>query len=86
MKVRYSPRFKKRFKKLPQSIRESAIDKIELFINEPFHSSLDTHKLIGELDGFWAFSINYRYRIIFEFMNNGSVSFHTVGGHEIYKR
>ncbi|QQS23413.1 type II toxin-antitoxin system RelE/ParE family toxin [bacterium] len=51
----------------------------------PLHPSLDTHKLSGELDGFWSFSINYRYRIIFEFIPDGSVRFHAVGGHEVYK-
>lgn len=86
MQLRYSPRFKKKFKKLPLYIRELAVNKTELFIIEPFHPSLDTHKLSGELDGFWSFSINYRYRIIFQFMTDGSVRFYAVGGHEVYKK
>jgi len=85
MQISYSPRFRKKFKKLPIEIQLLANSKQELFVVDPFHSSLNTHKLTGELEGLWAFSINHRYRIIFEFVDNSEVRFYTVGGHEIYK-
>ncbi len=85
MQISYSPRFKKRFKKLPKEIQLLTIKKEELFLSNLFHSSLNTHKLTGELEGLWAFSINHRYRVIFEFIDKDNIWFHTVGGHEVYK-
>jgi len=35
---------------------------------EPFHPSLHTHKLKGELTGTWACTVDYRNRILFEFV------------------
>jgi len=41
-------------------------------MNDPFHPTLKTHKLSGEFQGIWSASIDYKYRILFEFtiMNN----------------
>lgn len=46
---------------------------------------LATHKLKGKFIGFWAFSIDNRHRIIFEFIYGSTVNFHAVGSHDIYK-
>lgn len=35
---------------------------------DPFHPTLKTHKLSGEFAGIWACSIDYSYRILFEFV------------------
>ena len=35
--------------------------------NDAFHASLSTHKLKGELEGVWSCSVDYDYRILFEF-------------------
>lgn len=43
-------------------------DKIELFVNDPFHPSLRTHSLSGILKGLWALRITYEYRLIFRFI------------------
>ncbi|NEP36783.1 MULTISPECIES: type II toxin-antitoxin system mRNA interferase toxin, RelE/StbE family [unclassified Moorena] len=37
---------------------------------DPFHSSLHTHKLKGDLSNIWSCSIDYSYRILFEFIEN----------------
>ena len=36
----------------------------------PFHQSLHTHKLKGELAGAWACTVDYHNRILFEFAQN----------------
>jgi addiction module RelE/StbE family toxin len=83
--VYYSSHFAKAFKRLPTEIRKQAIQKEVLFRENCFNDKLETHKLKGQMDGYWAFSINYSYRIIFEFMDNDSVGFIDVGTHSIYK-
>lgn len=35
--------------------------------NDPFTPSLKSHKLTGDLDGYWSCSVNYDCRIIFTF-------------------
>jgi mRNA-degrading endonuclease YafQ of YafQ-DinJ toxin-antitoxin module len=36
--------------------------------DDPYHPSLKTHKLKGDLDGRWSCSIDYSNRILFEFV------------------
>jgi len=84
MKIIYSPNFRRSYKKLPEKIKILAEKKERVFRKNPFDKSLETHKLHGRLKDFWSFSINNRYRIIFEFTDENTVHFHTVGGHDIY--
>ena len=39
-------------------------------VEDPFHPSLRTHKLKGDLGEVWSCSIDYSYRILFEFVND----------------
>lgn len=84
MVIYYTPNFAKAYKKLPRTIKESAEKKEALFRNNPFDPKLKTHQLTGKLDGLWAFRINYKYRIVCEFVNKNEVWFHAVGTHAVY--
>ncbi len=86
MNILFLPKFVRQFKKLPFEIREAAINKEKIFRKNPFDSRLKTHKLLGELVGFWSFSVTYNYRIIFEFLDDETVRFYTIGNHDIYER
>lgn len=85
MKIIYSPTFKKSYKKLPKPVQFVAEKKEKIFRENPFDNSLKTHKLHGKLKDFLSFSINDKYRIIFEFIDEKTVHFHTIGTHDIYK-
>lgn len=85
MKIVYSPKFRREYKKLPLEVKLLAEDREPLFRQNPFQLILKTHKLGGKLKDFWAFSIDYKYRIIFEFRENNTVHFHSVGNHDIYR-
>lgn len=61
-----------------------AEEKEVIFRKDPFNISLLTHKLHGKLKGFYAFSINGKYRVIFEIEDTNNVKFHYVGTHDIY--
>ena len=57
-----------------------------LFRKNPFDLKLKTHKLKGSLEGFFSFSIGYKYIIIFEFSKSKKrVYFHSVGDHDVYQ-
>ncbi len=85
MKILYLPGFAREFRKLTKEVKEAAIEREKLFRVDPFDPRLKTHKLKGELQGFWAFSIAYRYRIIFDFCNAHTVRFYSIGDHDIYE-
>lgn len=67
MKIIYGPNFEKKYKKLPVNIKNIAIKQEAIFRKNPFNPKLKTHKLKGKLKEFFSFSIDYKYRIIFEF-------------------
>jgi len=82
--IYYSSHFEKAFKALPSGVGGQAIEKEKIFREDCFDKRLKTHKLKGELGNYWAFSINYSYRILFEFSGKDEVGFIDVGTHSIY--
>jgi addiction module RelE/StbE family toxin len=85
MKILYSSKFIREYKKLPLSVKKIAEKKEAIFRKDPFNAKLKTHKLKGDLKGFLSFSIDRKHRIIFEFANSDTIWFHSVGEHSIYK-
>ncbi len=85
MQIIYSSKFKREYKKLTQELKESAKKKEKVFRKDPFHASLRAHKLSGKLSEFWSFSISRSHRIIFEFAEEETVHFHSVGDHDVYR-
>ncbi|MGL5804085.1 MAG: type II toxin-antitoxin system RelE/ParE family toxin [Xenococcaceae cyanobacterium] len=89
----WSPTFTRNLKRLlrqnPQ-LRTSVEKTLQQLAKEPFHPSLRTHKLKGELSNKWACSIDYSNRILFEFVKNSisgeeEIFLLTLGSHdEVY--
>lgn len=84
MQIYYSTKFKREYKKLPGAVKVLAEQKEIIFREDPFDNKLDTHKLHGRFKDFWAFGIDSKYRIIFEFAGRNIVWLHSVGDHSIY--
>jgi addiction module RelE/StbE family toxin len=59
-------RLVKRNPQLKQTIRQT----LELLVRDPFEPSLRTHKLSGSLEDVWSCSIDYKLRILFEFVDD----------------
>jgi addiction module RelE/StbE family toxin len=57
---------KRRCKNRPQ-LQEKVLATLSMLELDPFHPSLRTHKLQGELKEFWACSVEYDFRIVFQF-------------------
>lgn len=51
-------------------MREKIRITLELLVQSPFHPSLHTHKLKGKLADSWACTVNFNYRILFEFIRS----------------
>ena len=85
IKVSYSSKFRKAFRRLPARTQVAVADKEKLFKQDQFYPSLKTHPLKGELKGLFSFSVNYQYRVLFRFKDSQSVVFINIGTHSIYK-
>lgn len=85
MRIFYHSKFLKQYGKLDCSVQDLVQGKEIIFKDNLFDSRLKTHKLSGRLAGFYAFSVNYSYRIIFNFVDNGIVKFFQIGNHDIYE-
>lgn len=87
IEVSFSSTFKKAFKRISKNklTEQRFWDKTELFISDPFHPQLKTHRLSGKLKDLWSFSVEYDLRVIFYFENKARVIFIDIGTHnEVY--
>lgn len=82
--VRYTAYFLRVYKKLNPHLKEEVKEKIALFKNEENHAKLKVHKL-KQVENTYAFSVNYKIRVIFEYENKTTVNLLQVGNHdEVY--
>ena len=86
MRIVYSKKFISEYKKLPQQIKSLAERKEKIFKKDSFEPSLKTHRLTGKLRGNMAFSVNYKYRVIFVMEGKNEAWFLSIGTHNIYRR
>lgn len=86
MDIFYSSRFQHEYSRLPLEIKNQAKKKENFFRKNPFDPRLKTHKLGGKLSEVWAFSVDNRYRIIFEFLKGGKIIFYAIGDHSLYNK
>lgn len=85
IEILYTPTFIKNYSKLDKEIQEQAKKKIELFKKRENHKTLDVHKLNGRLKDEYSFSINYGYRIVFNYgKNKNEAVFFNIGNHKVY--
>ena len=83
--IHYNQRFAERFQKLPLIIKKKALIAEQKFRLNAFHPSLRLHKLSGRLKGLWSISIDKKYRILFEALEDGNIVFNSIGTHAIYE-
>jgi len=84
MTIFYHPRFSKSFIELPENIKPKAEKRVNIFRRNQFDKILKTHKLHGKLQDIWSFSVDAKYRIIFEFDAPDAI-FLDIGDHDLYK-
>lgn len=85
IKVIYAPVFVRQFRKLHKSLQDEVAEKIELFKDSSNHESLKVHKQHGKFAKCYSFSVNYKYRIVFEHGIKNHVHMLAIGDHDVYK-
>jgi addiction module RelE/StbE family toxin len=75
MKIKYSPAFIEKLKKVDVRIRKSFKERIQLFENDPNYPQLNNHDLRDEYEGFRSIDITADYRAIFKIVTLGNESF-----------
>ena len=80
----FSKKFKKEFKKLPQSIQKSFNEKLGLLLQDMLHPSLRLKRIQGTKDR-WEGSVTMKYRFTFEFVEH-TIIFRAIGTHDIFNR
>jgi len=86
LNVHVSARFKRSYQKLPRHIQGDFDEKIALFQREPFHPTLGTHKLSGNLGDYYSFYLRDGFRVLFDFVESRVVLLVNVGSHDDYKK
>jgi addiction module RelE/StbE family toxin len=61
--------FKRLIRKNPQ-LRPLVEKTLKQLAEDCFHPTLRTHKLTGDLADIWSCSIDYQFRVLFEFVKN----------------
>lgn len=91
MKLLFSPTFvraSKRLLKKDLKLAESVSKALKLLESDPYHPTLKTHKLKGNLEGRWACSVAYDLRIVFRivpFEETDAILLLQIGTHdEVY--
>ena len=80
----YAPRFVRQLKRFPKELQEEAFQKIGLFKSTKNHSVLKVHKLHGKFSKSYGFSVNYKIRIVFDYISKTEVALLSIGDHDIY--
>ena len=81
---RFSNKFKKQYKTLPQEIRQAFNEKLGLFLTDMLHPSLRVKKIQG-VQNRWEGSITMKYRFTFHF-DGDTVVLRAIGTHDILLR
>ena len=86
--VAFSSSFKRGFKKRIEGrppLEKKFWKRLEMFRVNPLDARLRTHKLSGDLQEYWSFSVEYDVRVVFQFAAKNSAVFQDIGTHdEVY--
>lgn len=69
----WSPAFVRAFKRAVRrqpDLRARVERTLKQLVEDPFHPTLHSHKLKGDLAGAWACTVDYDNRILFELVRN----------------
>lgn len=86
MEIHFSSHFLKAARKLTKHDQIQLSQCIELFRRNPFAPKLKTHALTGSMRGIWSFSVSYKIRVTYGYVNPKTALFFDVGSHgEVYR-
>jgi addiction module RelE/StbE family toxin len=87
MTIRYLPKFKKQYKKLPKKIQAQFDEKVQLFAIDPTLPVLKVHPLKGNFAGYWSMNVNGDIRALYMMDGDAIIIFGLIGTHsQLYGR
>jgi addiction module RelE/StbE family toxin len=81
----YTPKFIRQWNKLIPDLQDEVIACLDTLKINPQDPGLKTHKLSGALKGCLSCSVNYHYRIVFEWDTQETIAVLSVGDHDVYR-
>ena len=84
MRIEYTDRFKRKYKKLPQNIKDDFREQLQRFMvntTPPYHPSLRIKKIQGT-EKVFEFTVSMAIRMTFEFIDEG-ILIRNIGSHDI---
>ncbi len=85
MVIKYLPKFKKQYKKLPAKVQAQFDDSLRLFLVDPTSPKLRVHPLKGNYAGYWSMNVNGDIRALYLLQQDTMVIFALTGSHsELY--
>ena len=75
-----SSEFRRHFKKLPQKIKDRAIERLRIFVDDEYNYFLNNHELSGKYKEYRSINVNGDYRIVFK-KTGDSICLVDVGTH-----
>jgi len=81
MVIRYLPKFKKQYKKLPPKIRQRFSERVELLVENRTDPQLRLHPLKGSYQGYWSIDITGDIRALFIQRGDEIIIFALIGTH-----
>ena len=87
MKIKFTSKFKKQYRKAPKKVRKAFERRLDLFIKDKRHPLLSNHSLSGKLRGYRSINVSGDWRALFkEFKNGELLFFEFLGKHSgLYK-
>ena len=85
MKCTFTKSFIRQLRKLEVGLIIEALENIELAGKDLQHPQLKTHPLQGSLKGCYSFSVNYKYRIVFQHSKSDTIDLLAIGDHDVYR-
>lgn len=81
MILRYTPKFKKQYKKLPQKFQKQFDNRLKLFLQDPTNPKLRVHPLKGSYAGYWSMNVSGDLRAIYLKEGEQIIIFALIGTH-----
>lgn len=87
MRIEYSKRFMKEYKKYPLNIQRAFKNRLNLLLKNKYHPLLNNHALTGILQNYRSINITGDWRALFQEFNSGNtIYFAVLGTHsKLYK-
>ncbi len=81
MVIRYLPKFKAQYKRLPPKQQHQFDDRLRLFVQDPTDVRLRLHPLKGRFGGYWSINVSGDLRALFFRDGEDVVIFALIGTH-----